>query len=675
MTAAALAAVVSCSPKEEAPEMLSANVTLRGHQENSATKTEVKDAGKEVYWSAKDELSIITAPGKNYKFTSSNTNPELSAEFTGTIPEGTPSAYMAVYPYRADNDVVAGSSKSGYSDYDYCVSSYIPAVQGAVVGSFAPNTFPSVGASASAEFKMYSLGSGLRFTVLGSKIKSVKLYGNSGEPLAGVVYAGLSASSPVPGNIQASSTEVTLNAPDGSYLTPGKEYFMVLAPVEMKKGFTMVLTDGNGSGTELTVEIPVTFRRGIFKSLANADNPAVENDPVYRIVKMQLWGGTGPEYDCTKVYNLLAKPGCFNSEDGRGITALQDNYLVFKSDGTFVNYAGEDARQWWFVYSGEQNPADGKDVDLREMYDLLPLSEGKFAVDGSTYTFTKSDGTTTTATWAPAGTYPMSGTKPELSVTTEHEALVFTIQGGKDNWDYPWQDYGVIACHPRVLFMELEKMPSTFTVPEASRTFDADFKYVAPEDPEDPSGNFKIEDLVGKWNVYGGNKSPFGIWVLGGSGDDPAFVSPIDKSWDWNDSIWRESDNGLVIKVTSATQTTVTGTTNWWSGADGKFWDYIWKNTGEDLSRFYNKIPKGEHEFTLDVASLTVTLGNGNEAKVLLPGTHEFVYKKTREVPEGCFALNFHLGDPIAATADRWKDVDRFVNAPLEYVIIFEKEE
>ena len=88
----------------------------------------------------------------------------------------------------------------------------------------------------------------------------------------------------------------------------------------------------------------------------------------------------------------------------------------------------------------------------------------------------------------------------------------------------------------------------------------------------------------------------------------------------------------------------------------------------------YNKIPKGKYEFTLDFATLTVTLGNGEKAKFLTPGTHEFVYGRTREIPDGCFGLAFHLMDPIPATAQRWTDVDRFVNAPLEYVIIFEKQ-
>ena len=179
--------------------------------------------------------------------------------------------------------------------------------------------------------------------------------------------------------------------------------------------------------------------------------------------------------------------------------------------------------------------------------------------------------------------------------------------------------------------------------------------------------------LPGTWNVYGGNSSPFGLWVLGGSGSDPAFVSPIDKSWCWNDSIWKESDNELTITLTSFSGNIVGGTLNWTAGANGGFWDYIWKSTGEDLSRFYDKIPKGESAFTADVSAMTLTLSNGEKPRILMPGTHTFVYNKTREIPSGCFGLAFHNMDPIPATSDHYNDKDRFINAPIEYVMIFEK--
>lgn len=255
------------------------------------------------------------------------------------------------------------------------------------------------------------------------------------------------------------------------------------------------------------------------------------------------------------------------------------------------------------------------------------------------------------ARWAESATKEWES----ASVFDEHLGNVFSVFDG---------------CHPRVLFVEIEKLPDGFVVPEEARTYDADFEYIPPIEPE---AMFDWDGFEAHWNVFGGNSAPYGISVLGGSGDDPAFVSPIDKSWDWNDSIWKESDNGLVVKVTSHTETEITGTTNWWAGDDGAFWDYVWNNSGESLAEYYDQIPKGEHEFTLDLSTMTITLGNGHVAKFLTPGTHEFVFGKTWEVPDGCFAFAFHLKDPIDATSDRWTDVDRFVNAPLEYVIMFEK--
>ena len=180
-----------------------------------------------------------------------------------------------------------------------------------------------------------------------------------------------------------------------------------------------------------------------------------------------------------------------------------------------MNYAGEDGRNWWFVYSGSVNPANGKDLDLRKFYDVLPLSEGRYALDGNTVTFTKADGSTTQALFVGPGTYQVPGSGGK-SVTITRQALAFTITGGKDDWTNIYKDYDKIAARPRALFIEMEAMPDGFIVPEASRTTDADFEYV------EPGSTFDWASLPGSWNVFGGNASPFGIWVLGGSGDDPA---------------------------------------------------------------------------------------------------------------------------------------------------------
>ena len=604
----------------------------------SATIETLPD-GSQPIW--EKGTQILLSDGKTVQTLTNTAEAGVLGKFPGEFTAGT-KQILAVAPASS------GAAIEGTS-----VVFDLPSTRS--LGASDPNVLVAKSSGTTLYFR--SLLSELKYTVSVEGATKVVLKTAGGEKISGKIGIDYAGNEPL---VSAQSDEITIT---GNF-EKGGTYSFLLPPVTLS-GYSVVVFAGDVEKAHISGG-PVDLTVGLSSEL-----PAFTNDiPTYRIVKMQLWGGTGPEYDCTKVYNILGKPGCFNNEDGRGIEALLDNYLVFMEDGTFINYAGEDGRNWWFVYSGEQNPANHKDVDLRAMYDLLPLAEGQWALDGTTCTFTKEDGSTTSAIWVPAGTYAMPGTSPQLNVTVEKEALMFQIKGGKDNWDFPYQDYGVIACHPRALFIELEKLPDGFVVPEESRTFDADFEYIPPVDVDDL---FDWDGLAAHWNVYGGNSAPYGISVLGGSGDDPAFVSPIDKSWDWDDTIWKESDNGLVIKVSEKTDTQIKGTTNWWSGDDGGFWDYIWKGTGEDLSRFYDKIPKGEKEFTLDLATLTITLGNGEKAKFLTPGTHEFAYGKTWEVPSGCFAFAFHLGDPIEGTSQRWTDVDRFVNAPLEYIIMFEK--
>ena len=609
---------------------------LSGDVVFSATWATLAD-GSQPVWAGSDVIMLYD--GSSVQTLTNSAEAGMVAKFPATVADGSTS-FFAVTP------ALEGMSISGQE-----MTCVLPTVQTSGI-------VPPVAVAKSS-------GSQLFFCPVLSKVSfsvgfegATKVVFKTQEKIAGDVVADYSGEQPV---LTASASEVTVM---GSF-AKGEKYSFSIIPADIS-GYTAEVYVGDAVKAHITGEA--------FSAVAGVvtELPAFAPDiPTYRIVSMKLWGGTGPEYNCTKIYDLLKKPGCFNNEDGRGIEALKDNYMVMKDDGTFINYAGEDGRNWWFVYSGSQNPENGKDIDLRSFYDLYPLYEGKWAMKSAQeIAFTKPDGTVTTATMLPPGTYDMPGTSPTLSVTLDHMALMFQIKGGKDNWTHTWDDYGVIACRPRALFVEIEKMPDGFVVPEASMTRDDAFKYEPPVVVD-----FDWNSLPGKWTVYGGNASPFGIFVLGGSGSDPAFVSPIDKSWLWNDSIWRESDNGLSIAVTSMAGAEVKGTTNWWAGNDGKFWDYKWKSTDEDLSRFYNQLPKGKYEFTMNLQTLEITLGNGHKARFLGPGVNEFVYGKTLTVPDGCFALAFHLMDPIPATADHYKDVDRFVNAPLEYVIIFEKQQ
>jgi hypothetical protein len=663
--AAALLALASCT-REVAVDVPGGDITLVARTEGSATKT-IVEGETHVYWEPGDEIKVFV--GENAaKFTTDITASAATASFSGTLEVTEGADIWAVYPFN---------ESAAFADGTF--TAVLPAAQVARAGSFEKDLNLAIAHSTSAELPFRNVGGGVKFSVSKAGITKVAFKGNKAEPLAGTVKVGLDESGiPAVSENLEPATEITLSAPSGSTFEPGKWYFIVALPTKLTKGYTLTLTYEDNHEEIVTSDKAVEIKRSRFGVLTNVDTKVPPTMATFRISHLWLWGGTGPEYGGTKVFDLLTKPDYFNNEDGRGVTALVDNYYQIGTDGSFVNYAGEDARNWWFVYSGSVNPENGKDLDLRKFYDVLPLSTGRFAIDGTTVTLTKADGTTAQATWVGPGTYDMPNTNPLKSVTIESQALMFTIEGGVASWNESimYTDYHAIAGNPRVLFVELEQLPADFVVPEASRTTDADFEYESPE--------FDFSTLPGKWNVYGNNSKPYGIWVLGGSGSDPSFVSPIEKTWDWDDSIYRESDNGLVIKVTSFSASGASGTLNWWAGDDGKFWNYTWKNTNEaytdyygtDLSQYYDQIPKGEHEFTADLAAMTVTLSNGHVAKFLTPGVHSFAYNKTLEVPVNCFALAFHLMEPVPVNeAYQYKDIDRFMFAPLEYVIIFEKQE
>ena len=653
MTAFAAFAVLSCEGKVEIPDDNKEDPDEHKEDPPQPPVEEEKTAeivfqatielfpdGTQPQWAKGDQISIFD--GENIVTATNSEEAGEVAKFKATVLKN--ATVVALYPALENPNITAQG-----------VTLEIPATQ--EIGKEVPQYKVAKSSGNMLSFK--HLVSTVYVSVGMEGVTKVEFAVNEGALIAGSVNVNMAADDPV---TVAATNKVVLT---GTF-EAGKEYPVVIVPAEFTS-YSITAYAGEDVAAESSGDA-FWLAPGVVVSMPTL-MPA---PPVYQISHMWVWGGTGPEYGGTKIIDLFTVPQYFDDTEGRGIEAIKDNYFVLGFDGKIYNWAGEDGKNWWYVYDASVNPETKKDIDIKDLYEVLPRSVGDYTIDPETgvMTFTLEDGKQTAAKYMPAGTYALPDTK---EITVEEPGLMFELSG-KDNWDYIYKDYDIIACRPRILFIELHQMPDGFEVPEASKTTDKDFEFV-PE-PDDPVVEFDFSVLPGKWNVYGNNsEGNYGIWVLGGSGDDPAFVSPIAKSWDWNDSIWRESDNGLVVKVTGQNGTVVSGTINWWAGDDGKFWDYKWNKTdpATDLSEFYDVIPKGESQFTMDLATLDVTLSNGKTPKFLTPGEHEFVYGKKFTVKENCFALDFHIMDPIEATNDRWNDVDRFVNAPLEYVIMFEK--
>jgi hypothetical protein len=664
-TVIAAAAVLSCGPDVEIPEEPNKpnqpvdptpgpedpqDPGFGGDVTFTATIESISD-GTQPLWKKGDVISVYD--GTSTVKATNTADDGAVGTFPATIKKGTES----VFALAPSNDGVQLSSTGVLLDIpvEQSISSPIPAYR--------------VAKSKNNVLYFRNIVAVLNLSVGIDGVTSVVIKADDAAKIAGTMAVDYSGESPA---VAASSSQIVVK---GSF-QKGEKYPVILAPAKLTKcsveayvGDSVVAQadlDGQTLNPGTVLEMP---------SMA-------PKNPIYRITNMWVWGGTGnSEYDFTKVFDILTLPDFFNNEDGRGISAIKDNYLVFNSDGTFRNWAGEDGRNWWFVYSGSKNPETHIDLDLSGFYDQLPRSTATYVNEDGVITFTRPDGTTVNADLLPAGTYSMPDTNPEKTITITHEALRFNITGGKsDVWtDIIYNDYWKIAGNPRQLFMEIEKMPDSFTVPAASQTTDADFEYVAP------TYNFDIASLPGVWKLYGKNiidgndkDKSCGIWVNGGSGDTPDFVSPIKKDWCWNTgSIEKEIDNTLTVSVTKASNNEVSGTIKWGGGSDGEFWDCIWKKTGEDLSKYFSPLPKNiETSFTVDLQTMDLTIGESLKPRFLLPGVQTFTAGKRWEIPNNCFGLCFHIMDKQPLNdSDKYTDVDRFVNAPLDYVIIFEKQQ
>ena len=587
-------------------------------------------------WENGDKISLFD--GRSVSIVENSASSGTVAEFKKAVPELV-SSWLAFYP--ATENMTSTSAMSS-----------IPTVQIAKVGSCQREASKMIAKSSTSRLYFRNLAAEVSVVLDMDNIKSITLTATDGTPLSGDFTVDYSNDDPI---VKATGTTTNCVMLEGD-IERGKEYRFAVLP-NLVGGFSLVARNADGeevahnvssNGARLTAGS--IFNLGTIK--ADADLPKT-----FHITHMWLWGGTGAEYDCSKLWDMFEKTGCFDSEDGRGIDALKDDVLEMYPDGVFKNWAGEDARHWWMAFDKSQTPSGYKSLDMSAYYSVLPKNEGTYTISENTITFTHEDETVTIGTIVGPGTYELPGCSPAKSVTITTMAIKFELPSAPDDWDHAWDDYGVFYRKPRQLYVELEQMPAGYVTPEKSKTVD-NVVFVEPADPEP---DFDITTLPGSYKVKA-------LRVNGGSGDDPAFVDPVEKSWCWDESIWWESDNRLEITST---------TLNYWSGDDEKFWDYKWhggQSDEVDMSHVYGILPHGETNYSLDIATMEMTIGD-RKAKLLAPGTHHFsAGNRDLTVDNGCIAIHFHIMDMVDATSQRWTDVDRFVNAPIDWVMIFEKQ-
>lgn len=404
----------------------------------------------------------------------------------------------------------------------------------------------------------------------------------------------------------------------------------------------------------------------------------------YAFQTIRIWGGTGPEWGGGALMDPSTKSWCWYSDEGFGPEAEYDDYLEFTMDeimadgnttGKCIHYGGANGKHWNCLFKAAQNKEGDTDIDLHKFYRQIPVGESTWVRDyvNNTISFTDANGKVTTGEIYPAGEYQIyKDDSRDVKATVPNMAFAFKLSG-VDDWTNIYNDYDKFVKRPRLYMIAVEPVAE---VPAASKTEGTEGKNTveppAPAPELELAGHYKLKEF----KVYG---------RTGGA----IFMSPKDKSWMFNNSVWWEGDNELIITVSSEDEKTVKGEANYLPGNDEKFWDYILiaeKNklgTGDlDLSTYYGRLPHGKSSFELNketgIISFSIQSGytvTSQLANFLTAGTYKFG-KNQKELTVEELAFDFPLqneDDVQVISAIQYTDFDLFAYAPFNYILAFKK--
>lgn len=234
--------------------------TLYATSGENETKTVLQQDGS-VFWSPSDCIKVFygNIPGK---FTSTNTAPAASAEFTGSlgsfVMDGV-TEFVAAYPF-SDYTLLSGNQ----------LSIGLPNEQVAVEGTFADDLFICAAKSKDVHLHFYNVCGGVKFSLARDDIKKVVFRGNDNESLAGRMAVEFDSSGiPQVTGLTDGHSSVTLTAPDGGTFKKGSWYYLVLIPQALSQGYTVELYADELAET-ISSDSSVTVRRsawGVLKEL------------------------------------------------------------------------------------------------------------------------------------------------------------------------------------------------------------------------------------------------------------------------------------------------------------------------------------------------------------------------------------------------------------------------
>lgn len=248
---------------EPAAQTLTLRASLEGHPR---TRTVIQEE-TQVFWEPGDAVKLFFGDADG-RFFSTNTEPAGTASFTGTLNvligfnEGdfSEKAFWGLYPWRED------ATSDGLS-----VTTTLPAQQTAAAGTFARDTYITLGRSHNLAMGFRAVCGGVRFSLTQEDIREVRFESLGGEPLAGRIRIGFQDDVPAIQEITDASSAVTLTPPVGETFKPGEWYYIVALPGALERGYRLTFTKGSRTA-EYAGRGVVTVKRAVFGSLKDVDS-------------------------------------------------------------------------------------------------------------------------------------------------------------------------------------------------------------------------------------------------------------------------------------------------------------------------------------------------------------------------------------------------------------------
>ena len=332
-----------------------------------ATKANI--SGSSIIWDADDKIAIFDGSETKNEFSLTSGAGNKNASFSGTAGEA--ATYFAVAPFEAWTNLSTANSWISVN-----ISHNQTIVGDHCVDSKALVSTASAAGTNNLEFSnQFAL---LKVTLERSDIMAVTLKGNNGESVAGTnhfIYAGDGAPQMDLSNAGQKEVDLIYKASSSASASafPAGDYYIAIWPTTFSKGYSIILTDENGSKAVRATSTEQVFARNGGQNASVVDNGTFCPNVIMTADQLKTW-------------RRLASRGAYSAGDE----------VKLGADIDLGGYAWEPVTEFLGIFDGQGHKIYNFTVssDAQKVGFIADLGNGSAAAVLKNVVFGSSDGTT-----------------------------------------------------------------------------------------------------------------------------------------------------------------------------------------------------------------------------------------------------------------------------------------